>query len=100
MSAEAPTYVCPVCGQHLQQVFYDGDNWLLVTDDDFVPCFLDDRGTLAAILMGDGPYDPVKVVNIHSHYLSKSSFLLWLAIFAAAAVALTVDGLLYQRDSR
>ena len=81
------TYVCPVCGEGFENIFWDGDNWLMVTDDDMVPCYLDGHGTLAAIAMGDGPYVPCSVVNIHSHYCRKSSFLLWLAIIAAAVAA-------------
>lgn len=92
MSGEALTFECPVCGERLQDVFWDGDNWLWATEDEFIPCFLDDQGTLAAFLLGEGPYDPVRIVNVHCHYFRKSSFLLWLAIIAAVVVVVIGEG--------
>lgn len=90
MSGEAMVYTCPICGERLEDVFWDGETWLLTTEDDMIPCYLDQNGTLAAIAMSEQPYVPVQVVNIHSHYFRKSSFLLWLAIIAAAGGILDV----------
>lgn len=97
MSEDAMCFVCPRCGQVLQDVFWDGEQWLWSTEDDMVPCFLDSEANLWAISLAEQPYIPSEIIKVHSHgysiVLSKFSFFKWCVIIAAAVVVLLGVGL-------
>lgn len=91
-------FVCPVCGEQLEDVFWDGEQWLWSTADDMIPCFLDESGDLYAIGLPDEPYVPSEVIKVHCHgyceKVSKFSFFRWCVIIGVVVVVFLEGGLL------